>query len=85
MLDRIHDGHQGINRCNAIAQESVWWPGVNSHIETLGSKCAKCDETRVQGAEPMMPSQIPSLPWEEVGVDLFHLEVQEYVFLVDYR
>lgn len=76
MLDLIHDGHQGINRCKTIAWEFVWWPEVNSHIETLVSNCAKCAETRVQRAEPMMPSQTPSLPWEQVGVDLFHLKGQ---------
>nr|XP_050052395.1 uncharacterized protein K02A2.6-like [Dermacentor andersoni] len=81
----IHDWHHGFFRCKAIARESVWWPGVNSHIETLVSNCAKCTETHVQLAELMMPFQTPSLPWEEVGVGLFHLKGQDYVLLVDYR
>ncbi|XP_049515032.1 uncharacterized protein K02A2.6-like [Dermacentor silvarum] len=33
----------------------------------------------------MLRSTTPTRPWEEVGVDLFHLNGQDYVFLVDYR
>ncbi|KAH7973463.1 hypothetical protein HPB49_001394 [Dermacentor silvarum] len=33
----------------------------------------------------MLPSATPTRPWEEVGVDLFHLNGQDYVLLVDYR
>ena len=85
MLELLHDGHQGINRCKALARESVWWPGINNQIETLVSNCHTCAETRVQRSEPMLPSTTPSLPWEEVGIDLFHLNGQDFVHLVDYR
>ncbi|XP_037576678.1 uncharacterized protein K02A2.6-like [Dermacentor silvarum] len=33
----------------------------------------------------MLPSTTPTRPWEEVGVDLFHMNGQHYVLLVDYR
>ncbi|XP_037568027.1 uncharacterized protein LOC119448889 [Dermacentor silvarum] len=33
----------------------------------------------------MLPSTTRTRPWEEVGVDLFHLNGQDYVLLVDYR
>ncbi|XP_037579458.1 uncharacterized protein K02A2.6-like [Dermacentor silvarum] len=84
-LELLHDGHQGINRCKALARESVWWPGINNQIETLASNCPTCAETRVQRSEPMLPSATPTRPWEEVGVDLFHLNGQDCVLLVDYR
>lgn len=84
-LELLHDGHQGVNRCKALARESVWWPTINSQIEGLVSNCATCAETRAQRLEPMLPSGTPSRPWEEVGIDLFHLNTQDYVLLVDYR
>ncbi|XP_037528756.1 uncharacterized protein K02A2.6-like [Rhipicephalus sanguineus] len=33
----------------------------------------------------MLPSTTPSRPWEKVGIDLFHLNGQYFVLLVDYR
>ncbi|XP_037576781.1 uncharacterized protein LOC119459002 [Dermacentor silvarum] len=39
----------------------------------------------MQRSEPMLPSTTPTRPSEELGVDLFHLNGQDYVILVDYR
>ncbi|XP_037555523.1 uncharacterized protein K02A2.6-like [Dermacentor silvarum] len=74
-----------MNRCKALARESVWWPGINNQIDTMVSNCPTCAETRVQRSEHMLPSTTPTRPWEEVGIDLFHLNGQDYVLLVDYR
>lgn len=68
-----------------MARESVWWPDINNQIVNTVSSCPKCAETRVQRSEPMMASVTPSLPWEEVGADLFHLNGRDYILLVDYR
>ena len=34
--------------------------------------------------EPLMPHEIPSRPWEQVGVDLFELDQKQYMITVDY-
>lgn len=71
MLELFHDGHQGINRCKALAQESVWWPGINNQIKTLLCNCSTCTKTKVQSSEPMLPSTTSTLPREKVGIDFF--------------
>ncbi|KAG1671242.1 Transposon Ty3-I Gag-Pol polyprotein [Nymphon striatum] len=35
ILEKIHEGHQGITKCRALARESVWWPGLSSELKNL--------------------------------------------------
>ena len=38
-LQKIHAGHQGINRCRLRAQASVWWPGLSNQIKDMVTSC----------------------------------------------
>ena len=42
MLNKIHDGHQGMTKCIARAQQSVWWPGLTKHIKQKVENCDMC-------------------------------------------
>lgn len=85
MLKRLHEGHQGIGRCRQRAKEAVWWPGLSSELRRVVNDCVVCAKVRQQNAEPLMPTVTPSLPWQMVGLDLFHLRGKEYLLCVDYR
>ncbi|XP_068235779.1 uncharacterized protein [Palaemon carinicauda] len=39
-LETIHEGHQGIMRCQARVQMCLFWPGINRDIEQL--VCQQC-------------------------------------------
>ena len=43
-LERIHAGHQGIERCRARVTMSVWWHGVMHAIAQLVQNCRECAE-----------------------------------------
>ena len=83
-LRKIHDRHQGIQRCRLREKISVWWPGISNEIESMIQQCHTCAQRLTPRKEPMIASELPQYPWQKVGVDLFHLNGAEYLVLVDY-
>ena len=71
ILDCIHCGHLGINKCSARARMSVWWPGLSVAIEDMVKACFTCTKELPETKEPLMPSSFPSRPWERISMDLF--------------
>ena len=84
ILQKLHNGHQGITKCRARARNSVWWPGISKDLETEVKKCTACCKAQMQVTEPLIPTQFPQLPWQRVGTDLFEHNASNYVLVVDY-
>ena len=86
MLQRIHQGHMGIEKSKRRARDVLYWPGMNSQISDMISRCTICLQHQRQNTkEPMIPSRIPSKPWEVVATDLFTWDKSEYLIIVDYH
>ena len=83
-LDKLHQGHQGIQRCRLRAQQSVWWPGISSQIKEIIQRCPTCAEMAVNPCEPMISSSLPERPWQKLGADLFYYKGKNYLLVVDY-
>ncbi len=66
MLKRIHEGHQGIVKCRERAQQTVWWPGLNSQLQDRVFNCTVCPRP-----EPLCPTPFPERAWQNLGVDFF--------------
>ena len=45
VLEQIHKGHQGIEKCMLKARESVFWPGINDDICEAVEKCGICQSS----------------------------------------
>lgn len=84
MLQRIHEGHQGILKCRERVRSSIWWPGINRETEDLVKSCPVCVKNRHDQAEPLRPTKFPDRPWKMLGTDLFHLKKDNYLLVVDY-
>ena len=84
VLEKLHAGHQGIVKCRARARQSVWWPGISAELQEKVASCQVCSKERVQNPEPLIPSELPELPFQKVGTDLFEWEKRTYLLLVDY-
>ena len=84
VLDKIHQGHQGIVKCRARAKQSVWWPGLSREIQDMIQGCRVCLEHKVNPSEPLIPSIFPERPWQEIGIDFFYSKGKDYLLIIDY-
>lgn len=84
MLGRLHESHQGVNKCRENAQMCIWWPGISKDIFAEVDKCLTCRQNRPsQRGEPLIPSPLPSRPWESVSADLCEFKKKHYLIVVD--
>ncbi|KAL0153721.1 hypothetical protein M9458_050974 [Cirrhinus mrigala] len=84
---KFHDirGHLGIEKCKRRARETVFWHGINKDIEKMVRQCDTCRKYRNnQTKEPMIIPDLPTSPWEKVGMDLFYLKGNNYLVVIDY-
>lgn len=84
VLQKIHHGHQGIQRCRLRIASSVWWPGVSKAIERHIKNCPQCVKSYIPPKEPLITSPLPTRPWEKLAPDLFELNKGHYLIIVDY-
>jgi transposase InsO family protein len=82
----IHEGHQGITRCQQRAKSTVYWPGINDDIIKLVSMCQQCQTHQAsQSKETLLPLDIPAIPWHTISTDLFTLDGEMYLIIADYH
>jgi hypothetical protein len=85
VLNNLHEGHQGIEKTRRRARDSVYWPGMNHHIEELVKHCSECQTLLpVNPKEPLQQPLLPTRPWDKLGVDLYSFNNREYLIVTDY-
>ena len=84
MLVKLHQGHQGIERCRLRATEAVCWPGIPVQIEKMKKRCLECVKRSQPQKEPMIMTKCPDYLWQKVAADLFQLKTATYLAVVDY-
>ena len=85
VIQRIHAGHQGIEKCKMRARTSVFWNGINNDLEDVVKRCAVCQEHQhTNPRETLLPHELPTRSWQILGTDLFHYNNSEYLIVVDY-
>ena len=82
ILKRIHAAYPGIEKCRARARNAVFWPGINSAIDELVSKCSTCQQhQRSNQKEPLIPQEVPERPWVTVAADIFYYKGRDYLLV----
>ena len=63
MLQYIHEGHQGKERCPLSARNTVFWPKMTYDIQQLKEKCIVCQE--YGKSQPIISTiqELPPFPW----------------------
>ena len=86
VLDEIHGAHMGESKSLSFARDFyVFCPSMTAQIKDRVSSCSICNAFRNrQQREPLHPHDIPGLPWQVVGTDLFEYAGQTYVLVTDF-
>ena len=85
MKQKLHASHLGAESCLRRERETIFWPGMNAEVKELIASCETCRKYETSNQkESLMPHEVPSRPWEQIGVDLFELNKKEFVVTVDY-
>ena len=73
-IDKIHDSHQGIDRCCMRARSAVWWPGLSKQLVHKVQQCPVCIPNSTVRQAPLIASPLPDYHWQVVGTDFFELD-----------
>lgn len=85
ILNLLHEPHFGMQKTKQRAREIVYWPGLMTEIENLIAKCSVCEKYRnLNCKEPLLPHDIPDIPFNKVGVDILYFQGKDYLVLKDY-
>ena len=84
VLEQIHNGHLGIEKCMLKARDSVFWPGISNDIHETVEKYGICQASS-RAAKPVgNVSDVPPHPWHTLGTDLFYWNKIDYLVIGDY-
>ena len=83
-LQKLHEGHLGIQRCCLRATAAVWWPGLSQQIRKMIQHCHVCAKRNFTPVEPIIPTALPMNPWQKIASDIFTLHGHTYLIIVDY-
>jgi len=84
ILEKLHEGHQGITKCRRLAIQSVWWPGLSKNIKELIENCRVCCQAKRSHPEPLIPTVMPQHPWQKLAADLMEIRKSQYLVVIDY-
>ena len=85
VLDEIHGAHMGESKSLSYARDYVFWPGMSAQVKDRVRSCGICNAFRnQQQKETLKLHDVPGLPWQTVGTDLFEYGGHTYVVFTDF-
>ena len=83
MLQYIHEGQQGKERCLLRARNTVFWPKMTFDVQQLIEKCMIFQE--YGKSQPLIGTtqELPPFPWQTLATDLFYWKMMDFVIVAD--
>ena len=79
-----HCTHQGTDRMQAQARETVYWPSIDADIADYVCWCTICTKHKASlPAQPLLPRDVPSGLWQEITADYLTHKGREYLLICD--
>lgn len=82
---KLHAAHLGYDSMIRRVSTTIFWPGIRQEVKQMADQCETC-----QIHKPANPKETLKLheegtsPWEKIGADLFEIDGQNYLVVVDY-
>ncbi|CAB0019866.1 unnamed protein product, partial [Nesidiocoris tenuis] len=86
MMDYIHGlAHLGINKTVARMRKIMYWPGLAQDVAEFIGFCSVCQTYQDNPPkEPLIATEIPSLPFTQVGMDIGEYKGFTFLVIEDY-
>ena len=83
MLQYIHEGHQGKERCLLKERNTVFWPKMTYDIQQLIEKCIIRQE--YGKSQPIIGTtqELPPFPWHTLATDIFYWKRMDFLIVAD--
>ena len=72
MLQYIHEGHQGKERCLLRAKNTVFWPKMTYDVQELIERCIICQEHGKSQPVIGTTQELSPFPWYTLVTDMFY-------------
>ena len=83
MLQYIHEGHQGKERCLLQARNTVFQPRMTYDAQELIERCIICQEHG--RSQPIIGTtqELPPFPWHTLATDIFYWKRMDLFIVTD--
>ena len=83
MLQYIHEGHQGKERCLLWARNTVFWPKITCDVQELIERYIICQEHGKSQSIIGTTQELPPFPWHTLATDIFNWKRMDFVIVTD--
>ena len=83
LLQYIHEGHQGKERCLLQARNRVFWPRITYDVQELIERCIICQEHGKSQSIIGTTQELLPFPWHTLATYIFYWKRMDFLIVAD--